>query len=157
MFCKERRFQTPSFAIATYNAKSHGEPAKWVCFMGIFTIEMNEAMVKLLIEVIDNGGGGEEVELDDDVYDLVEGLESLQNEDKQSTNKQSNDSFSWSRFDTVYTIKCRLIGLDLLREAVIDGADLRNQSLYAFVAETNNVRRAWIESMAARERFGTGA
>jgi hypothetical protein len=128
----------PSFAFAKFNGRSKGEPATWVCFFGTFSIAMNQPMVDLLIDAIDKGGeiAGDEIELDDDVCELVDALENAKT-------THLNGVFRLIKFKDTYTVQCGLEGLKILDEAVRAGADLQNQTLYAFLGECEHRIEIW--------------
>ena len=135
----------PSFGFAHYTGKTAGKLVRWICFNGIFSIQLNEPMLKLLIDAIDTGAD-DLGELEDDIFDLAETLEFVH--DGQTPKPNPNFSITCFRASgqTIFTIQCGLPGLEILCAGVSDGADYaspRGKSLWAFVQEARMLIDDW--------------
>ena len=133
-----------SFSFAQYQGKAEGVSIVWLAFWGTYTLTCNVEMWRLLIDAIDDGqtSGG----LEDDIFDLVEGMDRLmpsKSEEHRSqgeTRAISTRLFSLSTFNNTFTIQCRVEGLELFQSAVHAGADYQTDggtSLYAFTGQAS--------------------
>lgn len=123
---------TPSFAIATFS----GQKNTWIHFFGVYTILMNERMMRIILGAIDAGGDdmeGRSIELAETMESILGGKDSI-----------IQDEFEFHRFGRTYQLQTRTEGLVVLKQALDDGSDdgyfIENgHTLRAFHAQIGNL------------------
>lgn len=134
---------------------------EWRCFFNTYSVEMNEAMWKSIMEAIDNNADASGT-LPGALFDLAQGMDDIVSQEDMAF---ECDLFAGMWFNNIYTLKVRAEGLAILAAAIQTGGrfgderrvhTLEEKSLWAFYSTLNTLN---LEYQARRERVenGTGA